>query len=68
MSGLSIAAFFPFRRIKITAQQVSTEATEAHIQSEPDMRFHPICHVCDIANYGTISKKNGVTHFPPSRS
>jgi transposase len=46
MSGLSIAAYFPFRRIKITSQQVSAEATEAHIQAEPDMRFHPICHGC----------------------
>ena len=48
MFGLSIAAYFPFRRIKITSQQVSAEATEAHIQTEPDMRFHPICHGCGI--------------------
>jgi len=46
MSGLSIAAYFPFRRIKIASQQVSAEATEAHVQAEPDMRFHPICHGC----------------------
>jgi transposase len=46
MSGLSIAAYFPFRRIKITAQQVSTDATEAHIHAEPDKRFKPVCHGC----------------------
>jgi len=46
MSGLSIAAYFPFRRIIIVAQQVSAEATEAHIQAEPDKRFHPVCHGC----------------------
>ena len=46
MSGLSIAAFFPFRRIKITGQKVSTDVTEANIQAEPDKRFKPVCHQC----------------------
>lgn len=46
MSKLSIAVFFPFRRIKITGQQVSAEVTEAHIHVEPDKRFHPVCHGC----------------------
>lgn len=46
MSGLSIAAYFPFRRIKIVSQDVTGQATEAHIKAEPDKRFHPICHQC----------------------
>ena len=46
MSTLSIAAYFPFRRIKILNQTVTDDATEAHIQVEPDKRFRPICHGC----------------------
>lgn len=46
MSGLSIASYFPFRRIKIVSQTVTHEATVAHIQAEPDKRFHPICQSC----------------------
>jgi len=46
MSSLSIAAYFPFRRIKIVEQQVDTEATETDILVKPDERFQPICHKC----------------------
>jgi transposase len=46
MSLPTIAAYFPFRRIKIVNQAVTPEATEAHIQVQPDKRFQPICHGC----------------------
>jgi len=46
MSVPSIAPYFPFRRIKIIKQTVTAEATEAHIQVQPDKRFLPICHGC----------------------
>jgi transposase len=46
MSVLSIAPYFPFRRIKIIDQTVTPEATGAHIHVEPDKRFQPICQGC----------------------
>jgi transposase len=46
MSGLSIAAFFPFRRIKIYHQKVDAEASEAVISVRADLRYTPICHKC----------------------
>jgi transposase len=46
MSELSIAPYFPFRRIKIVNQSVDAEATDAYMQAEPDKRYHPVCHGC----------------------
>ena len=46
MSVLSIAPYFPFRRIKIVKQTVFPNAGEARIKVEPDKRFQPICHFC----------------------
>ena len=46
MSLPTIAAYFPFRRIKIVNQTVTPEASEAHIQVKPDKRFQAICHGC----------------------
>jgi transposase len=46
MSGLSIAPYFPFRRIKIVNQTVNLNSNEAIIDVEPDQRFQPICHKC----------------------
>jgi transposase len=46
MSGVSIAPYFPFRRIKIVNQSVLADASEARIQVKPDKRFQPICHFC----------------------
>ena len=46
MSAISIAPYFPFRRIKIVNQTVTPEATAAHIHLQPDKRFQPICHGC----------------------
>ncbi len=55
MSVLSIAPFFPFRRIKIINQTVTPDATGAHIQAEPDKRFQPICQGCGQRASGTHS-------------
>lgn len=46
MSKLSIAKYFPFRRVRIIAQSVFLRATQAWIEVVPDQRFHPICHRC----------------------
>jgi transposase len=46
MSELSIASYFPFRRIKIVTQTVTPEATGTHIHAQPDKRFRPICQEC----------------------
>jgi transposase len=46
MSALSVAAYFPFRRVKLSCQGVYAETTAAHIHAEPDKRFQPICHCC----------------------
>ena len=46
MSTLSIAAYFPFRRVKVSAQSVAHEADVAFIDIQPDLRFTPLCHRC----------------------
>jgi transposase len=46
MSDLTIASYFPFRRIKIINQRVDPDATEACIQIQPHRGFKPVCHRC----------------------
>ena len=46
MSSLSIACYFPFRRVRITRQSVAAKADMAMIDVVPDKRFRPICHAC----------------------
>ena len=46
MSTLSIAAYFPFRRVRICRQSVAAEVDMAVIDVVPDRRFRPICHRC----------------------
>jgi len=46
MSSLSIADYFPFRRVRITGQSVAAQADLAVINVAPDQRFRPICHAC----------------------
>lgn len=46
MSELTIAPYFPFRRIKIVNQTVFKDAAKAYIRIQPDKRFHPVCHCC----------------------
>jgi transposase len=49
MSVPSIAPYFPFRRIKIINQNVTTGADTAHLLVQPDKRFTPVCHGCDLS-------------------
>jgi transposase len=48
MSGLSIASYFPFTRVKVVQQNVHLDlplpGTLIHLQ--PDRRYHPICRQC----------------------
>jgi len=48
MSGLSIAAYFPFARVKVVSQNVHLDCQPSGtlIRLEPDRRFRPICHEC----------------------
>lgn len=46
MSSVSIAAYFPFCRARISSQSVDAEAKLAIIDVVPDRRFRPICHRC----------------------
>jgi transposase len=46
MSGISIAPYFPFCRIRIIDQVVYPQAQEAWIKVVPDLRYQPICHHC----------------------
>jgi transposase len=55
MSVLTIASYFPFRRIKIVDQTVTPDATEAHIHLETDKRFQPICQKCGQRAWGVHS-------------
>lgn len=54
MSGLSIASYFPFTRVKVVAQNVHAEG--ALIQVQPDLRWHPLCHDCHAPAAGVHSK------------
>jgi transposase len=70
MSLPTIAAYFPFRRIKIVNQAVTPEATEAHIEVQPDKRFQPICHGCGKRASGVHSwsrRKVRDLHFASAR-
>jgi transposase len=44
MSGLSIADYFAFARVKVVGQAVHN--TGAILYAEPDRRWHPLCHNC----------------------
>lgn len=57
MSGLSIAAYFPFARVKVVSQNVHLDAqpSATWIRLEPDRRFRPICRACQA--HGTVHSK-----------
>jgi len=57
MSGLSIAAYFPFARVKVVSQNVHLDAQTPGtlIRIEPDLRFHPVCRSCRTK--GTVHAK-----------
>ena len=44
MSELSMAPYFPFRRIKIVNQSVFSDASESRIWAQPSKRYRPVCH------------------------
>lgn len=46
MSTLSIAPYFPYRRVRVTSQAVTATGTAAVIDAVPDQRFAPRCHAC----------------------
>jgi transposase len=54
MSGLSIAPYFPFARMKVVRQSVHLESAPggATLHLAPDQRFRPLCHDCGRA--GTV--------------
>lgn len=58
MSRLSIAAYFPFARTKVTYQSVSKDATMAVLDIKPDRRFRPVCSVCH--GQGGVAHQNHV--------
>ena len=55
MSGLSIAPYFPFRRINVVRQEISPGADDAHLHVQPDGRFQPRCHRCGCKAAGVHS-------------
>jgi len=50
MSGMSIAYYFPYRRIKIVHQSVAQDTKTARIDIGPDKRFLPVCSRCGRAS------------------
>lgn len=46
MSKLSIARYFPWRRMRVTGQSVSHESRSAMVKLSPDRRFRALCHKC----------------------
>ena len=46
MSNLSIAAYFPFARVKIVAHTPNPSLNMTTISVEPDLRFKSLCHGC----------------------
>jgi transposase len=46
VSSLSVADYFPWRRVKVVYQNVNIEPASALIRIEPDRRFRPVCHAC----------------------
>ena len=49
MSIRSIAAYFPWRRVKVVYHNVVQASRSALVRLEPDGRFHPLCHACGRA-------------------
>ena len=57
MSGLSIAAYLPFARVKVVSQNVHLDAnpSAALIRLEPDGRTRPLCRACQAR--GTVHSR-----------
>lgn len=58
MSGLSIAEYFPFARVKVVSQNVHLDCDPAGtiISLKPDLRCRPVCHDCG-SPAGTIHSR-----------
>ena len=46
MSGLSVAGYFPWCRVKLTYQNIAHHPASALVRIEPDQRYRPLCHDC----------------------
>lgn len=46
MPQLTIAPYFPFRRMKLVKQKILQEEGVTYISAVPNARFRPICHRC----------------------
>ena len=46
MSTLSIAPYFPYRRVRVVSQTVTATGPAAVLEMVPDRRFTPRCHAC----------------------
>ena len=46
MSGRSIAAYFPWCRMKVAYHNMAQGSQQALVRLEPDLRFRPLCHGC----------------------
>lgn len=46
MSKLTIAPYFPYRRVRLESQSVAATGKAAVIHAAPDRRFAPRCHRC----------------------
>lgn len=42
----SIAAYFPWCRVKVVHHRVAEESNDALVRFEPDLRYCPLCHEC----------------------
>lgn len=45
MSRLSLSAYVPWSRVKVTGQNVNADPPSALVRLEPDQRYRPRCHV-----------------------
>lgn len=46
MSTITIAAYFPFARVKVVSQTAHPQSSSAQIRLQPDRRWRPLCHQC----------------------
>ena len=46
MSDLSVADYFPWKRVRVVDQAVHVELRSALVRIEPDHRYWPLCSVC----------------------
>jgi len=57
MSSLSIAAYFPWNRVVIAGQNVSSEVDLAVVDVRPDRRFAPLCSRCSQPASRVVSEE-----------